>query len=212
LAKWTFERQRLHNEKVATLTGLKMKAMICRQWGAPEDLRLEEFERPPLKQGQVRIAVRAAGVSFATTLVIAGKYQRRPPFPFAPGTEASGVVIEADPACRRLKAGDEVVAVLDWGGLAEEAVAYEVNVFAKPKNLGFVEAIQLAISYPTSAGALTWPTVLDVQKGQTLLVHAAAGGVGMAAVEIGKILGATVIATAGGARKTEFAKIGRAHV
>ena len=180
--------------------------MICRHWGAPEDLRLEEVERPPLKQGQLRIAVRAAGVSFATTLVIAGNYQRRPPFPFAPGTEASGVVIEADPACRRVKAGDEVVAVLDWGGLAEEAVAYEVNVFAKPKNVGFVEAIQLAISYPTSAGALTWPTVLDVQKGQTLLVHAAASGVGMAAVEIGKILGATVIATAGGAHKVAFAR------
>ncbi|MBS0548929.1 MAG: NADPH:quinone oxidoreductase family protein [Proteobacteria bacterium] len=183
-----------------------MKAMICRQWGAPEDLRLEEVERPPLTSGQVRLKVRAAGISFATTLVIAGKYQRRPPFPFAPGTEASGIVIEAHPDCRRLKVGDEVVAVLDWGGLAEEAVAHEVNVFAKPRNVSFVEAIQLAISYPTSAGALTWPAALDVQKGHTLLVHAAAGGVGMAAVEIGKILGATVIATAGGARKTVFAR------
>ena len=185
-----------------------MRAMICRHWGGPEDLRLEEVAPAPLKAGQVRISIKAAGVSFATTLVIAGKYQRRPPFPFAPGTEVSGVVIEADAACRRLKIGDEVVAVLDWGGLAEEAVAHEVNVFPKPKNVGFVEAIQLAISYPTSGGALTWPSVLDVQKGQTLLVHAAAGGVGMAAVEIGKILGATVIATAGGARKMEFA---RAH-
>jgi NADPH:quinone reductase len=183
-----------------------MKAMICRRWGGPGDLRLEEIERPALKPGQVRIAVRAAGISFATTLVIAGKYQRRPPFPFAPGTEVSGIVIEADKACRRVETGDEVVAVLDWGGLAEEAVAQEVNVFPKPANVGFVESIQLAISYPTSAGALTWPTVLDVQKGQTLLVHAAAGGVGMAAVEIGKILGATVIATAGGARKLAFAR------
>jgi NADPH2:quinone reductase len=187
--------------------------MICRQWGGPEDLRLEDIERPPLQAGQVRLEVRAAGVSFATTLVIAGKYQRKPPLPFAPGTEVSGVVIEADPACRRVKVGDEVVAVLDWGGLAEEAVAHEVNVFPKPKNVGFVEAVQLAISYPTSAAALTWPMVLDVQKGQTLLVHAAAGGVGMAAVEIGKILGATVIATAGGARKTAFARArGADHV
>ena len=96
-----------------------MRAMICRQWGGPEDLKLEDVERPALKPGQVRIAVRAAGVSFATTLVIAGKYQRRPPFPFAPGTEVSGVVIEADPACMQVRAGDEVVAVLDWGGLAE---------------------------------------------------------------------------------------------
>ena len=190
-----------------------MRAMICRQWGGPEDLRLEDVPSQPLKAGQVRIEVRAAGVSFATTLVIAGKYQRRPPFPFAPGTEVAGVVIEADAACKRLKVGDEVVAVLDWGGLAEEAVAHEVNVFPKPHNLGFVEAIQLAISYPTSGGALTWPEALDVQRGQTLLVHAAAGGVGMAAVEIGKILGATVIATAGGARKTAFAKAhGADHV
>jgi len=190
-----------------------MKAMICRRWGNPEVLQLEDVSAAPLKAGQVRIRIRAAGVSFATTLVIAGKYQRKPPLPFAPGTEASGVVVEVDAACKRIKPGDEVVAVLDWGGLAEEVVAHEVNVFAKPRNVGFVEAIQLAISYPTSAGALTWPAVLDVQKGQTLLVHAAAGGVGMAAVEIGKILGATVIATAGGARKAAFAKAhGADHV
>ncbi len=189
-----------------------MKAMICRQWGGPEDLRLEDVEPAALKPGQARIRIKAAGVSFATTLVIAGKYQRRPPFPFAPGTEVSGVVTEVAPGCKRLKAGDEVVAVLDWGGLAEETVAHEVNVFLKPRNVGFVEAIQLPISYPTSAGALTWPTVLDVQKGQTLLVHAAAGGVGMAAVEIGKILGATVIATAGGARKTAFARVAAADI
>src|SRR6266851_3796187 len=119
-----------------------MKAMICRQWGRPEDLRLEEVAPAPLKAGQVRIRIKAAGVSFATTLVIAGKYQRKPPLPFAPGTEASGVAVEVDP-------------VLDWGGLAEEVPAHEVNVFAKPRNLGFVEAIQLAISYPTAAGALT---------------------------------------------------------
>jgi NADPH2:quinone reductase len=190
-----------------------VKAVICRQWGGPQDLRLEDVEPGPLKPGQVRIGIKAAGVSFATTLVIAGKYQRRPPLPFAPGTEASGVVTEVDPACKRVKVGDEVVAVLDWGGLAEEVVAHEVNVFPKPRNVGFVEAIQLAISYPTSAAALTWPAALDVQKGQTLLVHAAAGGVGMAAVEIGKILGATVIATAGGERKTAFAKAhGADHV
>src|SRR3954469_5192862 len=187
--------------------------MICSHWGGPEDLRLEEVARPALKPCQVRIRIKAAGVSFATTLVIAGKYQRKPPLPFAPGTECSGVVTEVGRGCKRLKVGDEVVAVLDWGGLAEEAVAHEVNVFTKPKNVGFVEAIQLAISYPTSGGALSWPMALDVQKGQALLVHAAAGGVGMAAVEIGKILGATVIATAGGARKTAFAKArGADHV
>src|SRR5260370_17507721 len=128
-----------------------MKAMICRQGGDPKDLRLEEVEPAPLKAGQVRINIRAAGVSFATTLVIAGKYQRRPPFPFAPGTEVSGVVIEADAGCRRLKVGDEVVAVLDWGGLAEEAVAHEVNVFPKPANVNFVYPLHLPLSFPTPA-------------------------------------------------------------
>src|SRR4029453_13637262 len=165
--------------------GQSMKAMICRQWGGPEDLKLEDVEPAALKPGQVRIRVKGGGVSFATTLVIAGKYQRRPPFPFAPGTEVSGVVTEVAAGCKRLKVGDEVVAVLDWGGLAEEAGGHGGNVFAKPGNGGFVEAIQLAISYPTSGGALTWPMALDVQRGQTLLVHAAAGGVGMAAVAIG---------------------------
>jgi NADPH2:quinone reductase len=183
-----------------------MRAMICREWGEPESLRLEDVEPPELAPGQVRIRIRAAGVSFASTLVIAGKYQRRPPFPFAPGTEISGTITEVGRDTRRLKVGDDVVAVLDWGGLAEECVAHEVNVFRKPRNLDFVPAIALAISYPTSASALRWPNVLDVQPGQTLLVHAAAGGVGLAAVEIGKILGATVIATAGGPQKCAFAR------
>src|SRR5258707_307005 len=88
-----------------------MKAMICRRWGGPEDLKLEEVASAPLKAGQVRLRVKAAGVSFAVTLVIAGKYQRRPPFPFAPGTEATGVVTEVGQGCRRVKGGDEGVAV-----------------------------------------------------------------------------------------------------
>jgi NADPH2:quinone reductase len=183
-----------------------MRAMICRQWGEPESLRLEETKPLALGAGQVRIRVRAAGVSFASTLVIAGKYQRKPPFPFAPGTEISGTITEVAPDARLFEPGDDVVAVIDWGGLAEECVAYEVNVFRKPRNIDFVPAIALAISYPTSAGALRWPNVLDLRAGQTLLVHAAAGGVGMAAVEIGKICGATVIATAGGVRKCNFAR------
>jgi len=183
-----------------------MRAMICRQWGEPESLNLEDVPPPPLGPGQVRIRIRAAGVSFASTLVIAGRYQRRPPFPFAPGTEIAGTVLEVDAGCQRIRPGDDVFAVLDWGGLAEQCVAHEVNVFRKPRNIGFVESIALAISYPTSGGALLWSNGLDVQPGHRLLVHAAAGGVGMAAVEIGKIAGATVIATAGGPEKCAFAR------
>src|SRR5260370_39867106 len=131
-----------------------MKAMSCRQGGGPEDLRLEEVEPAPLKAGQLRMKIRAAGVSFATTLVIAGKYQRRPPFPFAPGTEVSGVVTEIDAACKRLKAGDEVVAGLDWGGVAQAIRAHQGNVFSQPAHVGVGEAIHRALSYPTSAGVL----------------------------------------------------------
>ncbi len=185
-----------------------MRAMICHQWGPPESLRLEDIERLPLGRGQVRIAVRAAGVSFATSLVIAGKYQRKPPLPFAPGTEVSGTVVETGADVTRFRAGDAVYAILDWGGCAEEVVAHDVNVFAKPPSLDWIRAVPLAISYPTAGAVLLWPQFMDLQPGECLLVHGAAGGVGLASVEIAKAIGATVIATAGGADKGAFA---RAH-
>jgi NADPH2:quinone reductase len=183
-----------------------MRAMICREWGPPESLRLEDVERPPLGRGQVRIAIRAAGVSFATSLVIAGKYQRRPPFPFAPGTEVAGTIVETGPEANEFKVGDAVYAILDWGGCAEEAVAHEVNVFPKPPSVDWPAAVGLPTSYPTSGAALLWPEFMNLKAGQWLLVHAAAGGVGMAAVEIGKAAGARVIATAGGADKCAFVR------
>jgi NADPH2:quinone reductase len=183
-----------------------MRAMICRQWGPPESLRLENIERPSPGAGQVRIAVRAAGVSFATSLVIAGKYQRKPPFPFAPGTEISGTIVETGKDVQRFRVGDAVYATIDWGGCAEEAIAHEVNVFPRPAAVGWTEAIPLAISYPTAGAALLWPQFMDLQAGEWLLVHAAAGGVGLAAVEIAKAIGARVIATAGGAEKTAFVR------
>lgn len=182
-----------------------MRAMICREWGPPESLRLEEVERPTLKPGQLRIRVRASGASFGTTLVIAGKYQRRPPFPFSPGTEAAGDVIEVTPEVTRFKPGDAVIAMLDWGACAEETVAWEVNVSPKPPSIDFVHAIPLPASYATSAATLTWPCFIDLKAGEWLLVHGAAGGVGVAAVEIAKVLGARVIATAGGPAKCAFA-------
>jgi len=187
--------------------------MICRQWGPPESLGLEDVVRPPLGPAQVRIAVRAAGVSFATSLVIAGKYQRKPPLPFAPGTEVSGTIIETGVDVQSFKVGDAVYAVLDWGGCAEEAVAHTVNVFPKPPSLDWVRAIPLSISYPTAGAALLWPQFMDLKAGEWLLVHAAAGGVGQAAVEIGKAVGARVIATAGGPDKCAFARArGADHV
>ena len=182
-----------------------MQGLLVTQWTTFDQLALVELAAPTLGPRDVLIQIQAAGVSFATSLVVQGKYQRKPPLPFTPGTEVAGIVIASGPQARRFKVGDRVCAVVDWGGLAEQAVAREVNVFAIPDGLSFARAIAFTNSYATSAAALTWPHLLNVQAGQTLLVHGASGGVGIAAVEIGKILGATVIATAGTAAKLERA-------
>lgn len=183
-----------------------MKGVLVTDWMPFEHLQLQDVPVPQLAPRQVRIRIRAVGISFATSLVVQGKYQRRPPLPFVPGTEIAGVVSEVGTGITRFKPGDRVCAVLDWGGLAEEACAFEVNVFDLPPTLDFPRAIAFTNSYATSAAALTWPHLLNVRAGQTLLVHGAAGGVGIAAVEIGKILGATVIATAGSAEKLAVAR------
>jgi len=185
-----------------------MRAVYCRDWRPFDDLEIADLPDPEPPPRGMRIAVKAAGVSFATSLVVQGKYQRKPPLPFTPGTEVAGVVEAVGAEATRFKVGDKVFAVIDWGGLAEKATALEVNAYHMPKGMDFAHAISLTNSYGTSAAALTWPHLLNVQAGDTLLVHGAAGGVGIAAVEIGKILGATVIATAGSAKKLE---ITRAH-
>lgn len=185
-----------------------MKGLLVKHWTTFDQLALVEVPQPTLGARDVRIRIQAAGVSFATSLVVQGKYQRKPPLPFTPGTEVAGVIIETGAQATRFKVGDRVCAVLDWGGLAEQAVAREVSVFGIPAGLSFARAIAFTNSYATSAAALTWSHLLNVQAGETLLVHGASGGVGIAAVEIGKILGATVIATAGSAAKLALA---RAH-
>ena len=185
-----------------------MQGLLVSQWTTFDQLALVDVPRPSLGERDVRIRIQAAGVSFATSLVVQGKYQRKPPLPFTPGTEVAGIIVETGAKATRFKIGERVCAVLDWGGLAEEAVAREVNVFAIPDTLSFTRAIAFTNSYATSAAALTWSHLLNVKAGQTLLVHGASGGVGIAAVEIGKILGATVIATAGSQAKLERA---RAH-
>lgn len=185
-----------------------MQGLLVTQWTTFDQVPLVEVSTPAVAPREVRISIQAAGVSFATSLVVQGKYQRKPPLPFTPGTEVAGIVTEVGAEARRFKPGDRVCAVLDWGGLAEQATAKEVNVFGIPDTLEFARAISFTNSYATSAAALTWPHLLNVQAGQTLLVHGASGGVGIAAVEIGKILGATVIATAGSTAKLALA---RAH-
>jgi NADPH:quinone reductase len=183
-----------------------MRGVLVTEWTPFDRLQLTEVVRPPLGPRDVRIKIQAAGVSFATSLVVQGKYQRKPPLPFVPGTEVAGIVIETGAQASRFALGDRVCAVLDWGGLAEETCAREVNTFKLPDSLSFARAIAFTNSYATSAAALTWPHLLNIQPGHWLLVHGASGGVGIAAVEIAKILGATVIATAGSETKLEVAR------
>jgi len=188
-----------------------MKAVLCRAWGGPESLTLEEVPTPEPGPDQVLIEVAAAGVNFADTLMIAGKYQEKPPFPFSPGFETAGTVRAVGGNVNGVKQGQRVMALTDWGGYAEVAVAragdvYRIPDTLSPERFGWAEAAGFPITYGTAHGALRWHAGL--QPGEVLLVHGAAGGVGLAAVEIGKAIGATVIATAGGADKLAVA---RAH-
>ncbi len=183
-----------------------MKGVLVKEWTTFDKLALTEVPEPTIQTGGIRIRVQAVGISFAMSLVVQGKYQRKPPLPFVPGTEVAGIVVDSGREATRFKPGDRVVAVIDWGGLAEKTAAQEVNAFALPDSLEFARAVGLTNSYATTCAALTWPRLLDVRPGRCLLVHGAGGGVGLAAVEIGKILGATVIATAGSEAKLEAAR------
>lgn len=182
-----------------------MRAIEIHAWSTPGELRISDIAPPPCGASDVRIRVAAAPVSYALSLLIAGKYQRRPAFPFVPGNTAAGTVIEVGSAVKQFRTGDRVLASMEFGGLAEEAVAAEVNVYRIPDTLPFSQAIAFNTAYNSVAAALTWPHLLDIKPGHWLLVHGGAGGVGSAAIEIGKHLGATVIATASSEAKRAFA-------
>jgi NADPH:quinone reductase len=184
-----------------------MKGVLVEQWTDFDKLELRDIEPvATLAANQVRIEIHCAGVSFATSLVVAGKYQRKPPLPFVPGTEVAGYITQVGAEVTRFVPGDRICSTLDWGGMAEEVVTTDATVFALPDVVPFHEAIGLTNSYMTSLAALTWTHLLNVKADDMLLVHGAAGGVGLAAIEIGKILGATVIATAGSANKIATAR------
>lgn len=182
-----------------------MRAVMCRQWGGPETLRLEEVASAPLAPDQVRIRVHAAGINFADTLMVAGTYQVKPPFPFTPGMEAAGEIVEVGSAAKEFKVGQRVLATSRGGGTyADEMVAREEVVVPIPASMDYATAASFPVVYGTSHFALKDRGQL--QAGETLLVLGAAGGVGLTAVEIGKQLGATVIAAAGDAGKLAVAK------
>ncbi len=181
-----------------------MRAVLCTKWGEPADLTAGEAPEPSPGPGQVLIAVEAAGLNVADTLLIAGKYQEKPALPFVPGAEAAGKVLEVGERVTRIRPGDRVLAMLARGGFAERVVADETEVMALPEAMDFTTAAGFPIAYGTAHGALVWRAALA--SGEVLLVHGAAGGVGLATVEVGKALGATVIASASGADKLAVAK------
>ncbi|MEK9754585.1 MAG: NADPH:quinone oxidoreductase family protein [Rhodospirillaceae bacterium] len=181
-----------------------MRAFLCHDWGEAETMQAEDAPAPEMAEGGVRIAVKAAGVNFADTLMVKGDYQVRPPFPFSPGLEVAGEVIECAPGVSAFKPGDRVMAMVHYGGYATEVVAPAKDVVRIPDSMDFTIAAGFPIVYGTSHIGLVHK--LNLQPGETLLVHGAAGGVGLTAVEIGKLLGATVIATAGGADKLAVAE------
>jgi NADPH:quinone reductase len=182
-----------------------MKAIRCREWGAPDVLRLEEAESPNLKQHQVRLRVRAAGVNFADSLMVGGSYQVKPQFPLTPGLEAAGEIVETGSAVDGLRVGQRALAVLrNGGGYAEEIVLDAAAVVPIPDAMDFITAAAFPVAYGTAHFALTHRGHL--QSGETLLVLGAAGGVGLTAVEIGKAMGARVIAAAGGREKLAVAR------
>jgi len=176
-----------------------MKAVRCTALGPPEGLAVQEVPSPRPGPGQVRVAVAAAGVNFPDTLIIQGKYQLRPELPFTPGAEFAGRVLEVGAGIEQVAPGDAVVGFAGWGAFAEEAVAEGQNVQKLPPGIDPVVAACFAMAYGTS-----WHALQDrarLQRGETLLVLGASGGVGLAAVELGKKLGARVIAAASSAEK-----------
>ncbi len=178
-----------------------MRAAVVRAHGTLEP---GELPKPVPGPGEVLVAVKASGVNFADTLVVQGKYQEKPALPFAPGLEAAGEVVECGPGVARLKVGDRVLTTPAFGGFAEFAVSREEFTFVIPQAMDFAVAAGFPVTYGTAHAALVWH--LDLQPGQTLVVHGAGGGVGLAAVECGKAIGARVIATAGSDDKVALAK------
>ena len=171
-----------------------MKAVVCKQYGPPESLTFEELPSPTPGPGEVVVAVKAASVNFPDVLIIQNRYQFKPPLPFSPGSELAGVVKEVGPGVSGWKAGDRVMAFTTYGAFAEEVKTDAARILPLPEGMDFVCGAAFLLTYGTSDHALRDRGGL--KAGETLLVLGAAGGVGLAAIEIGSALGARVIACA----------------
>lgn len=181
-----------------------MKAVLCKAYGPPEDLVIEDVPAPACGPGQVRIGVHAVGINFPDCLMIEGKYQFKPEFPFSPGGELSGEILELGEGVTGLSVGDRVIAGGGHGGLAEEVVVSATGLRSVPMGMSMSQAAAWSTTYGTSYHALKQRGAL--QPGETLLVLGAGGGVGLAAVELGKAMGARVLAAASSEAKREAAK------
>ena len=169
-----------------------MKAVLCKQFGPPADLVIEDVAAPDMAADQVRIAVKACGVNFPDILMIAGKYQIQPPLPFSPGAELSGEIVAVGDEVEHLKPGQRVLAMHSYGCMAEEVCLPAAAIVPIPDSMDYVTAASFILTYGTSYHALKQRAAL--QSGESLLVLGAAGGVGLAAVEIGNLFGAEVFA------------------
>ena len=181
-----------------------MKAVLCKAFGPADTLVVEDVSSPEIKKNEVLLDVHAAGINFPDTLIIEGKYQFKPPFPFSPGGEASGVISAVGEKVSHLKVGDRVMALTGWGSCAEQIAVPAYNILPMPDAMDFTTAAAFSMTYGTAIHALKQRGAL--QAGETLLVLGASGGVGLAAIEIGKAMGARVIAAASSAEKLEVAR------
>jgi NADPH2:quinone reductase len=171
-----------------------LKALLCKQFGPPESLVLEDVPSPKPGAGEVVVSIKAASVNFPDVLIIQNRYQFKPPLPFSPGSELSGVVKEIGEGVKNVKPGDKVIAFTTFGAFAEEVKTESGRLLPMPEGMSYAEAASFVLTYGTTDHALRDRGKL--QAGETLLVLGAAGGVGVAALEIGKALGARVIACA----------------
>jgi NADPH2:quinone reductase len=179
------------------------KAVVCRELGPPERLRLETFASAPLKPGEVRVAIHAAGINFPDILMTAGEYQLKPELPFTPGVEAAGEVVEVH-GTAGVAVGDRVIVKMRHGAYADEAVVALSQLVLLPSTFDYAEGATFLAAHGTAYHALIDRGQL--LSGEVLLVHGAGGGVGLAAVEMGKLLGATVIAAASSEEKLAVAQ------
>jgi len=179
-----------------------MKAVLCKSFGNIDNLAVDEIPSLAPDKGEVIINVKACGLNFPDTLIIQGKYQFKPEFPFSPGGEISGIIKEVGESVSHLKVGDKVMYGSVFGGFAEEVKANAKDVFKMPSTMDFTTAASSMLTYGTSYHALV--NRANLKEGETLLVLGAAGGVGTAAIQIAKALGATVIAAASTNDKLDF--------